>query len=114
MLDLKAESNNSIVVILMVLTICVVVPIMEELVFRGWLYSKIAQTKLGDIGALTISSIIFTLIHTQYDNIITFLVIFLLGLLLGFARYKSANISYSIAMHMIFNSLAMVALFFFI
>jgi membrane protease YdiL (CAAX protease family) len=114
MLDVKSASNSLGVVILMVVTICLLVPVMEELVFRGWLYSKIAQTKLGNIGALFLSSILFTTIHTQYDNAITLMIIFSLGLLLGGVRYKSGNISYSIAIHILFNSLATIALFFFL
>jgi membrane protease YdiL (CAAX protease family) len=114
MLDVKAASDSAIGMTLVIVTICIVVPIMEELVFRGWLYSKIAQTKLGNIGALILSSIIFTIIHTQYDNIITLFIILSLGLLLGFARYKTNNISYSIAIHILFNSLATITLFFFL
>lgn len=114
MLDVKAASNSLGVAILIVVTICLLVPVMEELVFRGWLYSKIAQTKLGNIGALFLSSILFTAIHTQYDNVITLVMIFSLGLLLGCVRYKSGNISYSIAIHILFNSLTTIALFFFL
>ena len=114
LLDIKTASDNAVVVILMVVTICIVVPVMEELVFRGWLYSKIAKSKLGHSGALILSSIIFTVIHTQYDNAITLVMIFLLSLLLGFVRYKSGNISYSIAIHMLYNTLATIALFFFL
>jgi len=138
MLDVKEASDSVTVVSLVVITICIVVPITEELVFRGWLYSKITQTKLGNIpiteelvfrgwlyskitqtklgniGALILSSIIFTIIHSQYDNTITFLMIFLLGLLLAFVRYRTGNISYSIAIHMIFNSLSTIALLLFL
>jgi membrane protease YdiL (CAAX protease family) len=114
MLDVKEASDSVTVISLVVITICIVVPITEELVFRGWLYSKITQTKLGNIGALILSSIIFTIIHSQYDNTITFLMIFLLGLLLAFVRYRTNNISYSIAIHMIFNSLSTIALLFFL
>jgi len=114
MLDLKGSSISVSQVILVFLTICIVVPIMEEVVFRGWLFSKIAQTKLGNIGALILSSILFTVIHTQYDNNITLVMIFLLGMLLGIVRYKSGNVNYCIAVHMLFNSLAIIALFFFL
>jgi membrane protease YdiL (CAAX protease family) len=114
MLDVKDASNSLTMVILVLTTICIIVPVMEELMFRGWLYSKVAQTKLGNIGALVFSSILFTAIHTQYNNIITLIMIFLLSLLLGFARYKNGNISYCIAIHILFNSLATIALFFFL
>jgi membrane protease YdiL (CAAX protease family) len=113
MLDVKAASDSFIAVILVIVTVCFVVPVMEELIFRGWLYSKIAQTKLGNIGALISTSIIFTIIHTQYDNMITFFILLLLGLVLAFTRYKTGNVSYSIAIHILFNSLGVIVMFFF-
>ena len=113
MLDVKAANNSFAMLTLILTTICVVAPIMEELTFRGWLYSKIKLTKLGNIGALIITSVIFTVIHTQYDNPVTLVFLFSLGLLLGFVRYKTNNISYAIAIHILFNSLAMGTLFLF-
>jgi len=112
MLDLKDAGNSSFMVLaLIVVGLCFVGPIIEELIFRGWLFSKITQTKLGNIGALLLTSVIFTVIHAQYEQSITFLMIFTLGLLLAFVRYKSNNISYAIAMHVVFNSVSMFALF---
>jgi membrane protease YdiL (CAAX protease family) len=111
MSDLKNASNSLPVLVLVLITICLVIPVMEELIFRGWLYSKIAESKLGHIGALIITSIIFTAIHTQYDNAVTLASIFTFGLLLGFVRYKTSNISYTVAIHIIYNSMGMIALF---
>ncbi len=111
MLDIKIARNSVGMGILIFTTICLVVPIMEELVFRGWLFSKVAQTKLGSTGAIVLTSLIFTIIHSQYEQSITFIMLFLFSLLLGYARYKSNNISYSILIHIIFNSLALILLF---
>jgi len=112
MLDMKDAGKSSLVILsLLIFSVCIVIPIMEELIFRGWLFSQIGQTKLGNIGALLLTSVIFTVIHAQYEHSITFIMIFALGLLLAFVRYKSNNISYSIAMHIVFNSLSMSALF---
>lgn len=113
MIDIKMANDSLLTFILIITTICIVVPITEELTFRGWLYSKIKLTKLGDAGALILTAIIFTLIHTQYNNPVTLVFIFSLGLFLGFVRYKTNNINYAIAIHMLFNSLAMGALFLF-
>lgn len=110
MLDVKAANNSFSMLLFILITICVVVPIMEELTFRGWLYSKIKQTRLGDTGALILTSIVFTAIHTQYNNIVTLLFIFSLGLLLGYVRFKAANTSYAIVIHILYNSLAMFTL----
>ena len=83
-----------------------------ELIFRGWLFTKIAQTKLGKIGALIVTAMVFTIIHSQYEHNVTFIILLFFGLLLGYTRYKSNNINYAIAIHVLFNSLAIMALFF--
>ncbi len=113
MLDVKAANDSLAMLVLIIVTFSFVIPIVEELIFRGWLYSKIKQTKLGDIGALVITTFIFTVIHTQYDNVSTLIYIFSLGLLLGFVRYKTHNTSYAIVIHILFNSLVMIELFYF-
>lgn len=112
MLDVKSAGNSVDMGILIFVSICLVIPIVEELIFRGWFFSQIAETKLGNIGALILSTIIFALIHSQYEQISTFIMLLLLSLLLGYVRYKSNNISYSIAIHIIFNSLAIITLFY--
>ncbi|WDE04927.1 CPBP family intramembrane metalloprotease [Thalassomonas viridans] len=111
MLDIKAAVNSFAMLALALTTICIVVPVMEELTFRGWLYSKIQQTKLGDLGALIITSLGFTALHTQYDSAMTLGLILALGLLLGGVRYKTQNTGYAILIHILFNSLSMLALF---
>jgi membrane protease YdiL (CAAX protease family) len=110
MLDIKAASNSTDMIILILFTLCLVVPIMEELIFRGWLFSKVAQTKLGNIGALLLTAFFFTIIHSQYENVMTFLMLLAFGLLLGFVRYKSNNISYTVIIHALFNTLTLTAL----
>ncbi|MBL4832043.1 MAG: CPBP family intramembrane metalloprotease [Aliivibrio sp.] len=113
MLEVKAAANSLPMLALVLTTICLVAPISEEVIFRGWLFSKIAQTKLGGTGAIVISSLAFTLVHAQYQQLSTLVMVFALGLLLSWVRYKSNNISYTILMHMLFNGLAMASLFLF-
>jgi membrane protease YdiL (CAAX protease family) len=111
MLGMKTDVESFFSFALTISTVCVIVPIMEELIFRGWLFTRLAATKLSSTGALIITTLVFTLIHAQYEQPMTFGVIFCLGLLLGYVRFKSQNISYCIMVHMLFNSLAMAALF---
>jgi membrane protease YdiL (CAAX protease family) len=110
-LDIKAAGNSVGMVVLISFTLCVIIPIMEELIFRGWLFTKVEQTQLGSIGALILTAILFTIIHSQYENNVTFIMLLFFGLLLGYTRYKSNNISYSIAIHILFNGLAYIVMF---
>jgi membrane protease YdiL (CAAX protease family) len=111
MLEIKASGDSIGVIFLAILSICIIGPIFEEIIFRGWMFSKIAQTKLGSVGALLITTLIFTLLHSQYEQVLTYFVIGSLGFLLGFIRYRINNISYTIIAHMLFNSASMIALF---
>ena len=111
MKELKVSHSGVLSLLMILLTVCLVMPIMEEIIFRGWLYSKINQTQLGGLGALISTSTIFTLIHTQYNHLLTLASVFSLGLLLGFIRYKTGNTSYAIAVHISFNVLSMCVLY---
>jgi hypothetical protein len=81
----------------------ILAPIMEESIFRGYLFKAWRNTRLGLIGTLTLTSLIFALIHgAQYTwPLIAFL--FVLSLLLGYAREKTGSIFTSIILHSVNN-----------
>jgi len=87
---------------------CVVAPLIEELVFRGWLYKKIEfiQPHIR----VSVIAIIFSLLHWQYEHFHTFISIFLVGMLLGYIRLIFNNLSYAILAHVIYNLLTFIAL----
>ena len=47
-------------------------PIAEELLFRGYLYSQLINTKLGMYGTIIFTSLLWTGLHAQYDIDILF------------------------------------------
>ncbi len=83
----------------------VVAPITEEVFFRGFLFKGIEQSSFGPPGAILISSIAWAFMHTQYD-IYGITVIFIGGLVLGYARLRSRSLYVPVAMHMIQNAVA--------
>ncbi len=97
-------------VLLSLLAICVVAPLFEEVVFRGFLFSRFRHTYLGQSGALLFTSVIFTMIHGQYQGI-ELLMIFSLAVLLGVCRIKTGNVKNCIAIHMLNNAVAMFVLY---
>lgn len=110
MLDAKSQVNSTLDLVLQITAICIIGPIFEEVVFRGLAFSRFQYSKLGQNGSVLITSIIFTLIHFQYEPIImTF--VFATALVLGFVRYKTDNLTYCIALHILFNSLSTFELF---
>ena len=78
--------------------IVVVAPIFEEIFFRGFLFQGIRYSRLGPIGAIGITSLLWAVIHLQYD-IYGIATIFALGLLFGIARLKTDSIHLLMVMH---------------
>ncbi|NCU88337.1 MAG: CPBP family intramembrane metalloprotease [Proteobacteria bacterium] len=87
-------------------------PIAEELLFRGYLYSQLKNTKLGISGAIFLTSLLWTALHAQYDIDILFS-LFFLGLVLGYVRYKYNSVYLAIAIHAIHNIQATIYILFF-
>jgi len=92
---------------LLVFALIVVAPIFEELSFRGFLFEGLRRSWLGDSGTILVTSLVWAVIHTQYQ-LVYVLQIFALGLLLGAARLRTGSIVTPIAMHALFSAIAIV------
>jgi uncharacterized protein len=78
----------------------------EEVFFRGFLFKGWLHSVLGGWGTVLLTSLIWAVIHLQYD-LYGITTIFVGGLLLGYARLKSGSIYPPILMHTLMNVLAM-------
>ena len=87
-------------------------PIVEELLFRGFLFSQLKTTKLGINGSIILTSLIWTSIHLQYD-LFLLIPIFLLGLLLGYLMHKFNSLYLVIIVHAVHNLQATLFIEFF-
>ena len=87
------------------LAFVVVAPFTEELFIRGFLFQGIVHSRLGAAGAIVLTSVVWSILHTQYD-LYGIVLIFLGGLLLGYARLRSGSVYVPIAMHMMQNAVA--------
>ena len=93
---------------LMALLIVVVAPICEEIVYRGFLFRYLnRRVSLGV--AIAISSGIFALMHL---NLYSFLPLFILGGGLCLAYRLSGSIVSSITIHVLFNLVNLLMIFF--
>jgi membrane protease YdiL (CAAX protease family) len=80
-------------------------PIAEELVFRGVLFARICQTRLGRTGAIVIPAMLFALMHVQYSALeMSFIAVD--GLFFGLARYQSRSLFVPILLHASGNAFA--------
>lgn len=91
-----------LVAALRALGVCVLAPISEELIFRGLFYRYFTRTRLGVTLTIILLAAGWTVLHNLYlPNPIA--VVFVAGLLLGAARWRTKSVYIPIAMHMVFN-----------
>lgn len=107
MLEVEAQTNSLLAKIMLFLAAVFIGPIFEEVVFRGVAFYRLKKTVLGAIGAIIIPSIVFTLLHGQYDQVEIFISLFVFSCLMGLIRHLSGNLWYCIIAHMICNLLAL-------
>lgn len=93
------ESNNPVIIFLMVVTAVIVAPICEEVVFRGYIY-PVLKKYTGLWSALIISSLVFSAAH---GHLAVLLPLFILGALLVVVYERTNSIWASIAVHFCFN-----------
>lgn len=82
--------------------------VFEETYFRGAMQRTMEKWWQSPVGAIVISSLIFSLVHF---SIYLFLSRFLLGLALGIMFYLTRNIWVSIVAHFLNNAIAVVQLY---
>jgi uncharacterized protein len=83
-------------------------PVFEEVLFRGFLFEGFRRSPVGIVGALFLTSVFWAVLHMQYD-LFAIGSIFVLGIIIGLVRWRTGSIWSSLAMHMFFNLISMVA-----
>ncbi|MGD0633154.1 MAG: CPBP family intramembrane glutamic endopeptidase [Beijerinckiaceae bacterium] len=79
-------------------------PLTEELIFRGWLFTAL-RDKLRFAPSLVIASALFALAHWEPTHLYA-LVVFPVGLALGFIRERTGSLKASISFHAFYNGVA--------
>ena len=92
---------------LLVITLVIVAPLFEETVFRGFMFRGIASSRAGVVSAIVITSILWSLMHTQYGWLEISMIVGG-GLLLGWARHQSGSTLLPMLMHAFMNVVATV------
>jgi len=109
MLELK---QSSLPIWFISLTVCVMAPIIEEVACRGFLFKRFQQSILGISGAVVITSLLFTSLHTQYE-IVGLSMVFIMALYFSWLRVNTNNTSLCIIGHAMCNGLTLIALYWF-
>ena len=98
----KLTEELNVYVTLFIITI--IVPLLEEIIFRGFFYDTVKIIS-NDLMAIILSSITFAFSHSDLQQI-TYA--FVAGVFLAYIRYKCNNIIYTIIMHFIMNLTAYI------
>ena len=83
-------------------------PIAEELLFRGWIYTSLRRFGGVPLG-LIVSAALFALAHWEGTHLYA-LVVFPLGIVLGYVRQRTGSILASMTFHALYNGFAVVLL----
>ena len=80
----------------------VVAPASEEIIFRGFLFRGWARSDRAAWPAIVVISVLWAALHVQYDWT-GILQIFVIGLFLGWMRWRSGSLLLTILLHALFN-----------
>src|SRR5262245_6941094 len=102
----QAAKNANLLTLLMI-AITVLIPIGEETLFRGFLFSGWLRSPHAAWPVILVTGAIFAIIHVQYD---WFLIVqvFIFGVFFGWARWASGSTILAVVLHALVNLEGMV------
>lgn len=106
--DIFLQEKRKDIVIFFSIFVAILGPVIEEMFFRGFLYSAIKK-HTGVFKAALISAVLFSLLHF---NLFSFFPIIVLGLLMAYIYETTNSLISSITVHIIHNSIMVVFVFF--
>lgn len=98
-------ARDSGLIWLVALGFCVGAPITEEFICRGFLFRGWSASFLGPHGAIILTSVLFAVIHQQYEWFYIAGIV-MIGLLFGYLRYRSSSTWLTVIMHSFYNAMA--------
>lgn len=113
---LKSTFDYPLNLFLAVTSIILLAPLIEEIIFRGFLQNFLKKY-ISRGAAICFSSLVFAGVHFRTDqelaNIHILIVLFVLGLLLGFVYERQKSLFSSISLHVSFNAINVINLLIF-
>jgi len=95
--------------VLALLVVGVGAPLSEELLFRGFLLSALAHSRLGFVGGAIVSTVWWTALHAGYSAA-GIVEVFLIGLFFCWLLWRTGSLRVPIFCHALYNSLIVVML----
>lgn len=86
----------------MLIAAIIVAPAGEEIMFRGFLFRGFVRSERYVWPAIVVISVLWAALHVQYDWT-GILQIFIIGLFLGWVRWRSGSVLLTFLLHALFN-----------
>lgn len=93
----------------MLVVICVGAPLSEELLFRGFLFSALAKSRLGLIGTSILTTLLWTSLHAGY-SLFGLVEVLGVGLYLSWLLVRTGSLWVTIFCHGVYNTVIAIAL----
>jgi uncharacterized protein len=90
--------------------VTIAVPIVEEIVFRGALFSALRRSWFGKIGAVVITAGVWAVMHGFAAPWLFVFIIFLMGLALGWLLLRFGSLTVTIMCHAVWNLFSSLAI----
>lgn len=112
--QLKNALGHPILFGILAFAVVILVPFLEELLFRGFLQSYLKK-KMGRLSSILLTAAIFAVVHFApsqgVGNFTLIFSLFVLALFLGFLYEREENLWAPIALHTTFNGLSVLFIF---
>lgn len=96
-----------------IVTLIIIVPLYEEIYYRGCVLGLMRFfLKNRIIIPAVLSSAFFCLMHTQYNDFISYVILFLSSVIICFIRIKSNGLLYPLVLHSLMNGMAIMLMSF--
>jgi uncharacterized protein len=82
-------------------------PVLEETVFRGFLFEGFRHSRMGTGLTVIVMAMVWAAMHVQY-NFYYIVIIFFVGIALGLARARTGSLWSPILIHSLFNLVAVI------
>lgn len=83
--------------------LCLLAPVAEEVLFRGFLFPALATSRLGPVGAALASTALWAALHVDRTGL-AMMQLFFAGLLLTFLLVRTGSLRVPILCHVLFNT----------
>jgi len=97
--------DTSVWPVLLWIAVVVFAPAFEEVFFRGFLFEGLRRSRIGAVGTVTLTSLLWAALHVQY-GFFEIAMIFGLGIVLGVVRIRTGSLWSTLVIHAFVNLVA--------